>query len=225
MIGRAVTGALGLALATVASAQSVTLTEEDGRPLLVGDASGIAAGLESSALAPVALVAEFRRLCLPDPAGAAQRAAGSSLGLQPSDALFPGEGKRPEARVSQWRGPSAILSTWSGDDAGLKGRPIAITSRAYSTTGPYGPFKAQGVQCNLVLALPDFSAAKAVADQLTAAFGPPGKLVVKNTFADGHWITPTDAGPVRVNLTAPSTRGAPQPLHLSTQILAKGSKR
>lgn len=225
MIARAAIGSLTLAIATAAGAQSVTLTEGDGRPLLVGASPGIAAGLEPSALAPAALAAEFRRLCLPDPAGAGQRAAGSSLGLQSADAVFPPEGKRPEARVSQWRGPSAILSTWSGDDAGLKGRPIAITSRAYSTTGPYGPFKAQGVQCNLVVAVPDFAAAKAVSDELTRAFGAPGKLVVKNTFADGYWTTATDGGPVRINLTAPSTRGGPQPLHLSAQIVAKGSKR
>ena len=225
MIGRAGLASIALALTAPAYAQSVTLTEDSGRPLLVGAADSIADGLSPSTLAPAGIVAEFQRLCLPDPAGAGQRAAGSALGLAAADAAFAAEGKRPEARVSQWRGASAILSTWSGDDAGLKGRPIAITSRGYSTTGPYGPFKAKGLQCNLVVALPDFATAKALSDELTAAFGPAAKLVVKKTFADGHWLTTADGQSVRINITAPSTRGAPQPVHLSAQILTKGTKR
>lgn len=214
-----------LAATGAAHAQSVTLTEDSGRPLLVGDAAGIADGLSPAALAPAAIVAEFRRLCLPAPATAARRVAGSSLDLAASDALFPARGKNPEAVVSQWRGPSAILSVWSGEHSGLKGLPIAITSRGYSTTGPYGPFKAEGAQCNLVVALPAFASVQALTDALNAAFGAPGKLVAKKSFADGHWTAGDAAQPIRINLTAPSVRGAPQPVHLSAQILTKGSKR
>jgi hypothetical protein len=216
---------VALASASAASAQSVTLTEDSGRPLLVGDAAGIADGLSPSALAPAALVAEFRRLCLPAPATAGQRVSGSPLELTASDAQFPAVGKNPRGLVSQWRGRSAVLSTWSGDHAGLKGRPIAITSRGYSTTGPYGPFKAEGVQCNLVVALPAFASVQALTDALTAAFGAPGKLVAKKSFADGYWNAGDAAQPVRINFTAPSVRGALQPVHLSAQILIKGKKR
>jgi hypothetical protein len=221
-------GALALAAlcaAAAANAQSVTLTEDSGRPLLVGDAAGMAEGLSPSSLAPAALVAEFRRLCLPAPATAGQRVSGSPLELTASDALFPAAGKNPQGLVSQWRGRSAILSTWSGDHSGLKGRPIAITSRGYSTTGPYGPFKAEGVQCNLVVALPDFASVQALTDALTSAFGAPGKLVAKKNFADGHWAARDAAQPIRINFTAPTVRGSPQPVHLSAQILIKGSKR
>jgi hypothetical protein len=151
--------------------------------------------------------------------------AESPLGLTASDAVFPAAGKNPQRLVSQWRGPSGILSTWSGDHGGLKGRPIAITSRGYSTTGPYGPFKAEGVQCNLVVALPGFASVQALTDALTAAFGAPGKLVAKKNFADGHWNAGDAAQPIRINFTAPSERGVSQPVHLSAQILTKGSKR
>jgi hypothetical protein len=221
-------GALAVAALTAAStagAQSVTLTEDSGRPLLVGESAGMAEGLRSTSMAPAALVAEFRRLCLPSPADAGGRVSGSTLGLVASDAVFPASGKSPERRVSQWRGPSAVLSTWSGDHGGLKGKPIAITSRGYSTTGPYGPFKADGVQCNLVVALPGFASVQALTDALTTAFGAPGKLVAKKSFADGHWNAGDAAQPIRINFTAPSVRGASQPVHLSAQILTKRSKR
>ncbi|HEX8535448.1 MAG TPA: hypothetical protein VF662_14895 [Allosphingosinicella sp.] len=216
---------VAFAFAGVANAQSVTLTEDSGRPLLVGDAAGIAEGLNPSAIAPAVVVAEFRRLCLPDPGAAAQRVSGSPLQLVSSDAQFPAAGKNQQGLVTQWRGPSAILSIWSGDHSGLKGRPIAITSRGYSTTGPYGPFKAEGVQCNLVVALTDFSAVQGLTEALTTALGQPGKLVAKKSFADGYWNVGDAGRPIRINFTAPSVRGAPQPVHLSAQILTKGNKR
>lgn len=219
--GLAALGASGLTMP--AHAQSVTLTDDSGRPLVVGGASALGSGLAGPATTNAAeIVAEFQRLCLPDPAGAGARAAASSLALAPADAVFPAEGKQPEARVAQWRGRSASLSVFTGDDAGLKKRAIAITSRAYVTTGPYGPFKAAGTQCNLVVSLPDFAAATDVSGALSAAFGTPGKLVVKKTFADGYWSA---AAGTRINFTAPTTSGGPQPVHLSAQILEKDSNR
>lgn len=209
--------ALALALAAAwcaspAAAQSVTLTEGSGRPLIVGEPGELGDGLKPAGLAPQALVAEFQRLCLPDVGGAAARAAASPLSFESADAVFPASGKQREARVVQWRGPSASLSVWTGDDANLRNRPIAIDSRAYVTTGPYGPFHAAGAQCNLVVMLPDFAAATALSEALTASFGAPGKLVVKKTFADGYWQVA--GASVRINFTAPSGSGGPQPVHL-----------
>lgn len=223
---RHVAGTAALAAACLAAApataQSVTLTDDSGRPLIVGGASVLGEGLATAKIAPQDIVAEFQRLCLPDPAGAAPRVGASPLALAPADAVFPAQGKQPEARVAQWRGPSATLSVSTGDEAGLKKQPIAITSRAYVTTGPYGPFKAAGAQCNLVVLLPDFAAATELSAALTVAFGAPGKLVIKKTFADGYW----NAAPgTRINFTAPTTRSGPQPVHVSAQTQEKDTIR
>jgi hypothetical protein len=213
--------ALSLALAAPAAAQSVTLTEGAGRPLIVGGPSELGQGLAPATLTPQALAAEFQRLCLPDPAAAAARAAESPLALVADDAVFPATGKQQEVRVAQWRGPSATLAVSSGDAAfaaGLKGRPIVIPSRALAVTGGYGPWRADGVQCNLVVMLPDFAAATALSEALTANFGAPGKLVVKKTFADGYWQTKNTPS-LRINFNTPTTRSGPQPVHLSAQQL------
>ncbi|HEX8444626.1 MAG TPA: hypothetical protein VF631_13365 [Allosphingosinicella sp.] len=213
-----------MATAQEAFAQSVTLTVDDGRPLVVGGSSDLGAALTATSLAPVAVSAEFRRLCLSDPATAGTRVAGSVLALVSDDALFAAEGKRGEARVARWKSPSAELAVWTGDDANLKGRPIAMPSRGSTTTGPYGPFRADGTQCNLVVMLTDLAAAQALAAALTAAFGTPGKLVSKKSFADGFWQVAGTNPIVRINFTAPSVRGGPQPVHLSAQVMKKGKR-
>lgn len=208
-----------------ALAQSVTLTEDSGRPLVVGGDATLGSQLQPTTATPQAVVAEFQRLCLPDPATAATRATGSVLTPDRGDAIFPAEGKQGEARVPQWRGPSALMSVWTGEDANLRKRPIAIPSRASTTTGPYGPFRADGAQCNLVVMLPGFASATELSGALTAAFGAPGKLVAKKTFADGFWRADNGGLPVRINFTAPTTRSGPQPVHLSAQVLTKGTRR
>lgn len=205
--------------------QTVTLTVDDGRPLIVGEAAALGEGLTPAAQAPAAIAAEFERICLPDPAGAAARVGGGALALQPADAVFQAARKNPQARVAQWSGPSARLALSSGTEDALKGRPIAITQRAYATTSVYGPFRAAGAQCNMVAMLPDFAAATALVEALGAKFGAAGKLVSKKTFIDGHWMVADSAPPVRINITVPTTRGGPQPVHLSAQIIEKGSKR
>jgi hypothetical protein len=225
MRGGVFTALIALPLSTAASAQSVTLTKDDGRPLVVGDAAELGAGLDAGAMPAQAIVSEFQRVCLPDPAGAPARIAGSTLELEDAEAVFPAAGKQQEARVSQWRGRSATLSVWTGDDANLKGRPIAIPSRGSTTTGPYGPFRAEGAQCNLVVAVNDFAVVTQLSDALTAAFGSPGKLVSKKNFADGHWLVPGAASAIRINFTTPTTHSGPHPVHLSAQVLEKGSKR
>jgi hypothetical protein len=218
MMRRVVALAIAAGVAAPAFAQSVTLTVDDGRALIVGGEQELGAGLGTSSLDGAAIVAEFRRLCLPDPASAAARVEGSPLQLSADEAVFPASGKQAEARVQQWRSDSATLSVWTGEDANLKGRPIAMPSRGAVTTGPYGPFRADGAQCNMVVSISDFAGVASITDALTSAFGAPGKLVAKKTFADGYWTVAEGADAVRININAPSTRSGPQPVHLSAQI-------
>ena len=225
MMRSALIGLTLLCAQTAAHAQSVTLTVDDGRALVVGGPQTLGDGLTPTTLDGSAIVSEFQRLCLPNPDGASSRVAESPFRFSPADAVFAPSGKQGEARVAQWRGPSALLSVWTGDDANLKNRPIAMPSRGAVTTGPYGPFRADGAQCNLVVALDGFSSVVAITDALTAAFGNPGKLVAKKSFADGYWLTAGTADPIRININAPTTRGGPQPVHLSAQIMKKGRKR
>ena len=226
MRGFGTAGALiALAASMPAFGQTVTLTKDDGRPLIVGDGTELGSGLSPSDLAGNAIVAEFQRLCMPEPASAARRAANSTFALQPGEAIFAPLGKGGEARVTQWRGASALLSIWSGDDANLRGRPVAIPSRGSTTTGAYGPFRAKGEQCNLVVMVKDFATATQISDALTSAFGAPGKLVAKKSFADGHWLVSGAASTIRVNFTTPSGREGPRPVHLSAQVVEGGKGR
>jgi hypothetical protein len=203
----------------VAIAQTATFTVKDGRALVLGGETELGVALSQTSLGPAALADAFDKLCLPDPANAAGRASDSPFTFRSSEAVLPAQGKLPETRIPVWTGASATLTVWNGDDEAWKGRPIAMPSRAYATTGPYGPFKAFGPQCNLVVMVADFGAAKAVADALTVKYGAPGKLVVKNTFTDGFWQT----GDLRINMNVPTTRVGPQPIHLSAQVIpAKG---
>lgn len=203
----------------VAVAQTATFTVKDGRALVLGGETELGVALSQTDLDSVALAEAFDSLCLPDPANAGGRAMDSSLGLRSAEAVIPAQGKLPETRIPVWTGQSATLTVWNAGDEAWKGRPIAMPSRAGVTTGPYGPFKAFGAQCNLVVMVADFGAAKAVADALSAKYGAPGKLVVKNTFADGFWQT----GDLRININVPTSRVGPQPIHLSAQVIpAKG---
>jgi hypothetical protein len=201
-------------------AQSITLTEGRGRPITIGYSTQLAEGLVPTSIAPQALVSEFKRLCLPDPSGAPSRIEASPLMLQASEVVLPQDGKRSEMRVPRWRGQSAELTIWMNDDTNLKGRPIKIDERAYQVTGSYGPFNAKGEQCNLVVAVASFANAVQVSEALATTFGQLGKLVVKNTFADGHWQMDTTS----INFTAPTTRNGPQPIHLSVKVMQKGAK-
>lgn len=217
--------ALGLALLALsgnASAQSITLTDDSGRPITIGSGEVYGAGLAVTKLQPAQIAASLKGLCTPDPDGAYARAANSAFELGESEVVLPAVGKVAEARVKTWSGPSATLSTWNGDDVPFKGRPMAINSRAYATTGPYGPFHASGGQCNVVIAVSSFADVAPIAAAISDAFGvQPAKLVVKNTFADGYWTT---AEGLRVNMTAPSIKSATQPVHLSVQALAAKGK-
>lgn len=202
------------------SAQSITLTEKNGRPLTVGENAIFADGLEVSPLSVTAIVDEFTRICLPDPSGASARAKSSVLQFRPAEVLFPALGKRPEIRIESWGAPTATLSIVPGDNPLMRGLPIVIDERAYQVSGSYGPFRADGDQCNLVLRVGSFADAKALGEALGAKFGPQGKLVIKNTFADGHW----QSGNLRINFTAPSTQRDSQPIHLSSQLIDKKAK-
>ena len=223
MILRIAILALGMGIAQGASAQSVTLTVKDGRALVVGGETLLGANLAATDLDGAAIVAEFGRLCA-DPATVGDRVAASPLGLSDADAVFPAEGKQGEARVKQWRGPAAAVSAWTGDDANLKNRAIAMPSRGAVATGPYGPFRASGKQCNLVFSVRDFASVAPLIEALRATYGEPGKLVAKNTFADGYWAASPGGAPARVNLNAPTTRNGPQPVHLSMQWIEPATK-
>jgi hypothetical protein len=202
-------------------AQSATLTVKDGRALVIGGETELAQGFDTASVSPTQIVDEFMRLCMPDPQNAGTKADSSSFSFTRNDVVFPASGKMAQVKIERWASKQAYLFIWSGDEAGLKGRPIAMPSRGGTTTGPYGPFKAFGAQCNLVANLPDFAAATAVTQQLTAKLGAPAKLVVKNTFADGYWM----AGDLRVNVNAPSQSQYPQPVHLSVQSIPVGAQK
>jgi hypothetical protein len=221
----AITGLLALAISTPGWAQSVTLTADDGRPLIVGGETELGAGLQPTTLGSEAIANAFQAICLPDPEGAAARLGGSELNLTSEDAVLPASGRTAEVRIAQWLGASAALSLWTGDEANLRGRPIAMPSRGATTAGPYGPFRARGAQCNLVVAVTDMAMAAELAEALAARLGTPARLVSRRTFADGHWIVPGSDRDIRINFTAPTTRGGPQPIHLSAQALEKGSNR
>ncbi len=196
-------------------AQTVTLTEKSGRPLTVGP-SDFARGLIPTEMSAEAVVHEFQRLCLPDPLTAGARVDSSSFGFLAGETVFPETSKHAEVRIARWQGESASLTVWPAS-ADLKGEPIRIDERAYQVQGGYGPFRAEGDQCNLVVKLRSFDEARKVGDVLASALGPKGKLVVKNTFADGHWVD----GTVKINFTSPSTKSESQPIHLSVQIVRK----
>ncbi len=201
-------------------AQSATLTVKDGRALVIGGETSLGEGLDATDLAPASVVEEFTRLCIPDPQSAGSRANTSPFSLKRDNAVFPASGKIGEANIARWTSKNASLFLWAGDDSGLKGRPIAMPSRAATTVGPYGPFRAFGEQCNLVIKISDLSQALVITELLTVQLGAPGKLVVKNTFADGYWITRD----LRVNINIPTTRDGPQPVHLSVQLIPAGAK-
>ena len=211
-----------LALTGNGSAQSVTLTDDSGRPITVGSGEVYGAGLTVTKLQPAQIATALKQLCTPDPDGAYGRAANSAFELGESEVVLPPIGKAAEARVKIWSGPAATLTIWNGDGVPFKGRPMAINSRAYATTGSYGSFHATGAQCNVVIAVGSFADVEPIATAISEAFGvQPAKLVVKNTFADGYWTT---AEGLRVNMTAPSIKTATQPVHLSVQALAAKGK-
>jgi hypothetical protein len=157
-----------LASHTPLLSQSATLTVKDGRALVIGGETELAQGIDATDLTPAKVVDEFARLCLPDPQNAGARVQPSPFSLTRDDTVFPAMGKVGEAKIERWISNQAALFVWAGDETGLKGRPIAMPSRGATTTGPYGPFKAFGAQCNLVINLPDFAAATAVTELLTA---------------------------------------------------------
>jgi hypothetical protein len=225
MLKTAITALMAFAVSTPSWAQSVTLTADDGRPLIVGGETELGAGLQPTNVGTEAIAGAFEAICLPDPEGADARADGSELNLTSEDAVLPASGRLGEARIAQWLGASTALSLWTGDEANLRGRPIAMPSRGATTTGPYGPFRARGAQCNLVIALTDMAMATQLAEALTARLGTPARLVSRRTFADGHWIVRGADRDIRINFTAPSVRGGAQPVHLSAQALEKGSNR
>ncbi len=221
MRARLVSCAAMLAASVPAFAQDATFTVKDGRALILGGSTELGAGLVPTTTEAPAIVDGFSKVCLPDPASADSRVASSGLGLSAQSLTLPAQGNTGPATIKIWSGPSATIVVWQGNEQNFKGRPIAMPSRAATTTGPYGPFKAFGNQCNLVTKVADFATAKAVIEAISSKHGVPGKLVVKNTFADGYW----QIGTIRLNINVPTTRSGPQPLHISAQVLPEKGKK
>lgn len=210
-----------LTASATAIAQDATFTVKDGRALILGGGTELGAGLFPTTADASTIVDGFSKVCLPDPASADSRVAASGLGLSAQSLVLPAQGGTGPATIKIWAGSNAAILVWQGDEQNFKGRPIAMPSRAAITTGPYGPFKAFGNQCNFVTKVTDFTAAKAVIEAISSKYGVPGKLVVKNTFADGYW----QIGTVRLNINVPTTRSGPQPLHISAQVLPEKGKK
>ena len=210
--------ALSLTIASTASAQTVVLTEgKSGRPLVVNGGSTLTADGSPTDLDSAAIVEVFAKLCLPLPLGDAKEEL-SALGFEQETVVFAETKKHPEVKLDRWRASGLELVKFAGSKDALKGEPIAIVGRAYATTGPYGPFKASQPQCNLLVTLPDFEAAKAVAMAFEEEFGVPKKLVVKKTWLDGIWRDQGSEGDLAVSITAPKSSGPTQQLHATVFV-------
>jgi len=230
---RAVVIALACAFAAAAHAQPsgeaiVILSDDRGNEASIGAMRDLREGLTPATLAGPAIVEEFRRLCLDtnfDAAAHEAAAAASSWGFARQEILLPAERNRPEARMIDFRAPSAITSLWRGENAeALRGRPYARRSRGVSFTSGVSPRDFWAPQCSLSLRVQGLTDAAPLAAALEAAIGaPPTRVVLRDSFADGHWMIAAGAGPARrVSFDVVDMKRPAQLVHLTVQTLPQG---
>jgi hypothetical protein len=209
-------------------ASIVILSDGDGREMNVGLQEDAREAFEPASLSGEQIADEFKRLCLdtafaPDAFAAA--GAQSPLSLEAGTIALPAAGKTAAWDQPVLQSDSARVSLWLGDDSGLKKRPLMIRTRGVTLASGYGPYKAQGKQCNFDLKLSSFAADNFVARMNEHLGAQPAKLVSKESFADGHWLIPGTGGEsIRVSFDAVDMKKSAALLHIVAQTVAAKAK-
>ena len=206
----------------------VILSDEDGRGMHIGLQDDARDAFEPASWSGEQIADEFKRLCLdtafaPDAFAAA--GARSPWSLEPSTVSLEEAGKVPAWDQPVLESGSARASLWLGDDSGLKKRPMLIRTRGVNIGSGYGVYKARGKQCNLDLKLSGFQAEAFVARMNANLGAQPVKAVVKESFADGHWVLPGTGGEsVRVSFDAVDMKKSAALLHVVAQTVVPKAK-
>jgi len=212
----AIAGA-SIAAAAPADGPIVILSDEDGRGINVGAQQDARKDFAPGNYAATDLADAFKKLCIDTAFDPSALAAASALDLAPGQISLEAEGKIPAFEQNVLQSASARVSIWTGDDAGLKKRPILIRDRGALVTSGYGPFKALGKQCNLDAKLSGLSSVDAFVARMSANLGAqPTKLTAKTSYADGYWTLPGD---VRVSFAAVDLNKSAQLLHVTAQAI------
>jgi hypothetical protein len=200
----------------------VILSDEDGRGINIGLQEDAREAFEPAAYSGEQIADEFKRLCLDtafSPEAFAAAGAQSPWHLDSGTIALPAAGK-----VGAWEQPvlrsgSVRASLWLGDESGFRKRPILIRTRGALVSGPYGPFKASGKQCNLDLKLSGLSTVDGFVARMNANLAmEPAKLVSKAGFADGHWLLARPGSEtVRVSFDAVDLKKEAQLVHVVAQ--------
>jgi hypothetical protein len=171
------------------------------------------------------VVAEFKRLCLDTDLAAAahvQAALDSDWGFERREVLLEPIAKNPAFAFVHYRSASAITSLWQGEDRkALSGRAYMARLRRGSITGPVRARDLYAPQCNLSVATRGITDAAPLAAALEQALGQPAaKVVLKGSFADGHWKIAAPSGQTRrVSFEVVDLKKAIQLVHLTVQTL------
>jgi hypothetical protein len=206
----------------------VILSDEDGRGINIGLQEDAREAFEPASLSGEQIADEFKRLCLdtafaPDAFAAA--GAQSPWSLEAEIISLPAAGKTPAWDQPVLQSGSARASLWLGDDSGLKKRPLMIRTRGVNLASGYGPYKAQGKQCNFDLKLSSFAADRFVVRMNEHLGAQPAKLVSKESFADGHWLIPGTGGEsIRVSFDAVDMKKSAALLHIVAQTVVAKAK-
>ena len=232
----AVVASIVVASCSVAHAEMMTeswtnqlfiLSDDSGRGMTIGQQVDLRDSFAPVAMDGQQIADAFKALCLDtklDPASFEAAAKASSLKLAKRDILLPALKKGVEFRFADFGSDSARASLWTGDDNGLKDRPIVIRSRGALVSSGYGPFKAAGAQCNLDLKVSGLNSVDALAGALSQHLAAqPAKLVSKPGFGDGYWEIKTDAGPARVSFDAVDLKKSAALVHLVIQKTQGGN--
>lgn len=214
--------------ATSAEAQMMTesspdnlfiLSDDTGRGMTIGRQVDSRDAFVAADMSGEQAAALFKTICLDTQFDKrAVSATAEANGFTRRQIVLPALRKDVEFRFEDFTTASSRASYWPGDDAGLKNRPIAIRTRGAIVMSGYGPFKASGQQCNLDVALADLASVDGLAAALQATLGKaPAKLVSKDGFGDGYWITTQNDIPVRVSFDAIKLKRPPVLVHMVIQ--------
>ena len=226
-----VAATLAIGAAAGASAQQfegtrIILSNDWGNGATIGGMEDMRRDFPPADVSGPEVVAEFKRLCLDtgfDPAAHAKAALASGWGFERREvALTPPGGKKPPFAFTHYRSASAITSLWRGENGeALKGWGYAARSRGAIITGPVKAKDLYAPQCNLSLATRGISDAAPLAAALEQALGQPAaKVVLKGSFADGHWKIATPSGEARrVTFDVVDMKKPIQLVHMTVQTL------
>jgi hypothetical protein len=235
MMGSLLCLGAGLLAATASPAQEyeggplIILSDEDGRGMTIGAQVDSRTDYVPADLSGRQIADEFKRLCLDtnfDKAALSAAADTSELDFTQSRVALPATGKLPAFDYDLAAAPSARAGIWLGDDTGLKGRPILIRTRGALVASGYGPFKARGRQCNFDLKVRGLVSAEELAARISEHVGgTPAKLVLKSSFADGHWtFSRADGIPLRLSFDVVDMNKPRQLVHIVLQEVVGKTK-